>query len=153
MARVRRPFVIALLLVGGGCLPVGRSSPPQPDAASSRWRAHVGCYQMGDGQFALDSVPDLKLNADRPGVRRARFGPTPAVVGGYWFVTSRGALWLFRHDGLWGRSFEFTAKGDSLVGRGWVRTDVPSAHDPPERAVAVRTASCRVPPPAEAQSR
>ena len=106
---------------------------------------------MGDGQFTLDSVPDLKLNADRPGVRRALFAPTPPIVGGYWFVTGRGAVWLFRHDGLWGRSFEFTAKGDSLVGRGWVRTDVPSARNPPEPAVAVRTASCQVQPPAGPQ--
>ncbi|HEX6747885.1 MAG TPA: hypothetical protein VF092_11395 [Longimicrobium sp.] len=105
---------------------------------------------MGDGQFALDTVPDLKLNADRPGVRVARFGPTPAIVGGYWFVTARGEVWLVRHDGLWGRSYEFRARGDSLVGRGWLRTDVPGRESPPEPATAVRTASCRVPPAAAA---
>jgi hypothetical protein len=104
---------------------------------------------MGDGQFTLDSVPDLKLNADRPGVRRALFAPRPPIVGGYWFVSDRGVVRVVRHDGLWGRSYDFTVKGDSLVGRGWVRTDVPSDRPRPEPAVAVRTASCYVQPPHE----
>jgi hypothetical protein len=101
---------------------------------------------MGDEQFALDSVSDAKLNADRPGVRLARFAPTPAIVGGYWFMNERGVLWVFRHDGLWGRSYEFAVRGDSLVGRAFVRTDVPDARDEPTRAVALRTLTCRVGP-------
>jgi hypothetical protein len=101
---------------------------------------------MGDEQFALDSVPDVKLNAGRPGVRLARFAPTPAIVGGYWFMTERGALWVFRHDGLWGRSYELAVRGDSLVGRAFVRTDAPHARDEPARAMALRTLTCRVGP-------
>lgn len=135
-----------LVLVSGACFGSRGGGAPQPDATSPRWRDLVGCYQMGDGQFALDSVPDVKLNADRPGVRLARFAPTPAIVGGYWYVTDRGSLWVFRHDGLWGRSYQFAVRGDSLVGRAFVRTDVPHARHEPEPALAVRTLTCRVGP-------
>lgn len=147
--RVRRWLLAGLVLVSGGCFASRGAGPPQPDAMSSRWRDLVGCYQMGDEQFALDSVPDAKLNADRPGVRLARFAPTPAIVGGYWFVTERGVLWVFRHDGLWGRSYEFAVRGDSLVGRAFLRTDVPHARDRPTPALALRTLTCRVGPRAD----
>jgi hypothetical protein len=149
--RMRHWLLAALVLVSGGCAASRGAGPPQPDAASSRWRDLVGCYQMGDGQFALDSVPDAKLNAGRPGVRLARFAPTPAIVGGYWFVTERGMLRVVRHDGLWGRSFEFAVRGDSLIGRAFVRTDVPHARDTPAPAVALRTRTCRVGPRADPQ--
>jgi hypothetical protein len=143
---MRRWLLMGLVLVSAGCAAKRGGGAPQPDATSGRWRDLVGCYQMEDGQFALDSVQDVKLNADRPGVRLARFAPEPAIVGGYWFVTERGALWLFRHDGLWGRSYEFAVRGDSLVGRAFLRTDVPNARDEPKPAVALRTTTCRVGP-------
>jgi len=148
---MRRWLLAGLVLVSGGCFAGRGGGPPRPDAASSRWRDLVGCYQLEDGQFALDSVPDAKLNADRPGVRLARFAPTPAIVGGYWFVTERGALWVFRHDGLWGRSYEFAVRGDSLVGRAFVRTDVPHARHKPVPVLALRTLTCRVGPRADPQ--
>jgi hypothetical protein len=150
MDRIRCWLLAGLVLVGGGCAANRGGGAPQPDATSSRWRDLVGCYQMEEEQFALDSVPDAKLNADRPGVRVARFAPTPAIVGGYWFVTERGALWLFRHDGVWGRSYEFAVRGDSLVGQAFLRTDVPHARDKPTRAVALRTLTCRVGPRGDA---
>ncbi|HLL84302.1 MAG TPA: hypothetical protein VK420_16685 [Longimicrobium sp.] len=148
MDRIRCWLLAGLVLVGG-CSANRGGGAPQPDATSSRWRDLVGCYQMEDEQFALDSVPDAKLNGDRPGVRLARFAPTSAIVGGYWFVTERGALWVFRHDGLWGRSYELAVRGDSLVGRAFVRTDVPHARDEPTPAVALRTLTCRVGPRSE----
>jgi len=144
---MRHPFLIVLLLASGACARAGGSASPTPDASSPRWRSLLGCYRMGGEELVLDSLPDLKLNADRPGVRQARFAPTPAIVGAYWFVTQRGAVRVVRHDGLWGRTFELTARGDSLVGRGWLRTDVPTQRNPPQPAVAVRSASCRTPPP------
>jgi len=146
MIRIPHWLAMGLVLVGGGCTAKRGGGAPQPDATSSRWRDLVGCYQMGDEQFALDSVADVKLNADRPGVRLARFAPTPAIVGGSWFVTEGGALWVFRHDGLWGRSYEFAVRGDTLVGRAFVRTDVPHARDEPARTMALRTLTCRVGP-------
>ncbi|HEX8391525.1 MAG TPA: hypothetical protein VF665_04125 [Longimicrobium sp.] len=79
-------------------------------------------------------------------MRQARFAPRPAIVGAYWYVEKDGDAWLFRHDGLWGTSFEFQARGDSLTGVRWIGTDVPDARPAPTRAVAVRTASCPAPP-------
>ena len=152
MDGMRRWLVAGVVLVSGGCFAKRGGGAPQPDARTSRWRDLVGCYQMGDERFALDSVPDVKLNADRPGVRLARFAPTPAIVGGYWFVTERGALWVFRHDGIWGRSYEFALRGDSLVGRAFLRTDVLDARNVPTRVTALRTLTCRVGPRGDAPS-
>ena len=152
MIRIPHWLVMGLVVVSGGCAANRGGGAPQPDATSSQWRDLVGCYQMGDEQFALDSVPDAKLNAERPGVRLARFAPTPAVVGGFWFVTEQGALWVFRHDGLWGRSYEFEVRGDSLVGRAFVRTDVLNARDEPTPAIGLRTLTCRVGPRLDAQA-
>jgi len=139
---MRGSILLTLMVLCGACSTTRAPGPPTPDAGSTRWRALVGCYRMGDGEFALDSVPDLKLNSDRPGVRRVTFSPTPAIVGGYWFVSTGGAVWVVRHDGLWGRSYEFAVRGDSLVGKAFTRTDVPTAEPTPEPAVAVRTAVC-----------
>ncbi|MBB4636435.1 hypothetical protein [Longimicrobium terrae] len=61
-------------------------------------------------------------------------------MGAYWYVSRGGDVWLLRNDGLWGMSFQFRARNDSLVGTRWIGTDVPGAR--PEPAVAVRTASC-----------
>ena len=144
---MRLAIVIGLALVCGGCAAarVPAAGPdPRPDAASPLLRSVVGCWRMERGEVLLDSVPDLKLNADRPAVRRALFAPEPAIVGGYWFVTAEGAVWVFRHDGLWGRSWEFAVRGDSLVGREWLRTDVPGQRSEPEPAVAVRVGRCEV---------
>lgn len=131
-------------LVLAGCHPSGARSNPQPDLASDRWRALVGCYDLGDQQFALDAASDQKITHER-GIRVARFGPQPPIVGGYWFVTPGGVVWLSRHDGLWGRTWEFRPRGDTLVGQSRVRTDVPSANPTPEPATAVRAAACTVP--------
>jgi hypothetical protein len=142
---MRLPLVIGFVLVFGGCAAsrVPAAEPdPRPDPSSTLWRSVVGCWRMERGEVLLDSVQDMKLNADRPAVRRAVFAPEPAIVGGYWFVTAEGAVWVFRHDGLWGRSWEFAVRGDSLVGREWMRTDVPGQRSEPERAVAVRVEGC-----------
>ena len=136
-------FLIALsLLVIGGCAANRGAQPGRPDATTNRWRALVGCYRVDDQQFVLDTVPETRLHGDQPGVRRARFAPEPAIVGAYWFINEKGAVWVFRHDGLWGMSYDFRAKGDSLVGVRWIGTDVPGRGSPPTPAVAVRTESC-----------
>lgn len=142
---MRLAIVIGLALVCGGCAAANMPAAgpgPHPDAASPLLRSVAGCWRMERGEVLLDSVPDLKLNEDRPAVRRALFAPEPAIVGGYWFVTAEGAVWVFRHDGLWGRSWEFAVRGDSLVGREWLRTDVPTQRSEPEAAVAVRAEGC-----------
>lgn len=139
-------LAILIVLASGGCAAarVPAAEPdPRPDPASP-WRAVVGCYRLDGGQVLLDSLQDMKLNADRSAVRRALFAPEPAIVGGYWFVTAEGAVWVFRHDGLWGRSYEFAVRGDSLVGREWMRTDVPGQRSEPKAAVAVRGGACQV---------
>jgi hypothetical protein len=101
---------------------------------------------MGETRFVLDSVPETKLAAaNEPGIRRARFNPA-AIVGGYWFVTPEGTLWVSRHDGLWGKSWELRAHGDSLTGREHLRTDVPNARHEPKPVAAVRMSSCDVEP-------
>jgi hypothetical protein len=128
------PFLLA------GC--VASAGRPEPDLASARWRALVGCYDLGDSRFTLDSLPDTAITHER-GIRVARFTPRP-IVGGYWFVTAPGVVWVSRHDGLWGRTYEFRVRGDSLVGRSWVRTDVPTARPAAEPAAAVRTTGCSV---------
>ena len=86
---MRNWFVVGLALVSGGCFATGGAQVSQPDVPSPNWRALVGCYQMEDKQFVLDSIPDLRLNSDRPEVQRALFAPTPPIVGGYWFVNQR----------------------------------------------------------------
>lgn len=146
---MRRSILIGFVLVCAGCASTRAADPrpdavpdPRPDPASTLWRSVVGCYQLDRGQVLLDSLPDLKLNEDRPAVRRALFAPEPAIVGGYWFVTADEMVWVFRHDGLWGRSWEFAVRGDSLVGREWLRTDVPGQRSEPEPAVAVRVGRC-----------
>lgn len=148
---MRLSLLIGVVVVCAGCAstrPAGARAEavpdPRPDPASTLWRSVVGCYRVDGGQVLLDSVPDLKLNADRPAVRRALFSPEPAIVGGYWYVTAEGEVWVFRHDGLWGRSWELAVRGDSLVGRGWLRTDVPGQRHEPEPAVAVRVDGCEV---------
>ncbi len=140
---MRGSIVIVLAFACGGCA-AAASPGVRPDAAAGEWRALVGCYQMGGRQFALDSIADLKLNADRPDRRLARFAPQPAIVGGYWSVAEDGAVNVVRHDGIWGRSYEFAARGDSLVGRQWMQTDVPGQQPEAEPAVAVRTEACEV---------
>jgi hypothetical protein len=150
---MRLSLLVGFALVCGGCAGarVPAADPdPRPDTRSPLWRSVIGCWRMERGVVLLDSLQDMKLNADRPAVRRAVFAPEPAIVGGYWFVTAEGAVWVFRHDGLWGRSWEFAVRGDSLVGREWMRTDVPGQRSEPEPAVAVRTAACRVPVPPDA---
>lgn len=146
---MRLSLLFGVVLVCGGCasarVPDARADAvpdPRPDPASTLWRSVVGCYRLERGEVFLDSVQDMKLNADRPAVRRAVFAPEPAIVGGYWFVTAEEAVWVFRHDGLWGRSYEFAVRGDSLVGREWMRTDVPGQRSEPEPAVAVRVGGC-----------
>lgn len=145
---VRHWLLAGVVLVSGGCFASRGAGLPRSDAAPSRWRDLVGCYQLEDGQFALDSVPNEKL-AGRPGGRLARFAPLPAVVGGYWFVTGRGMLRVVRHDGPWGRTHEFAVRGDSLIGRAFVRTGVPHARDKPAPPLALRTLTCRVGPRAD----
>lgn len=87
--------------------------------------------------MALDSVHDTRLNADRSEARRARFAPEPAIVGGYWLTTANG-IRVVKHDGLWGRRYEFRVRGDSLVGSQFLRTDVPTRVPEAEPASAVR---------------
>lgn len=130
------------MLVLAGCATAG-GGVPQPDTTTARWRELVGCYAMGDARVALDSVRQTRLAAgEEPGIRQARFAPTPAIVGGYWFVTREGVVWITRHDGLWGTTYEMRVRGDSLVGRRHVRTDVPNARDEPVPAAMARLQSC-----------
>lgn len=147
MRRIRsRSLLAGLLMMCGGCAASAGARPGRPDAATDEWRALVGCWRMTNEQFVLDTVPETEHYRE-PGVRRARFAP-PAIVGAYWFIDEKGKVWVARHDGLWGRSYEFTARGDSLVGRSWVGTDVPDARPAPTPATAVRTQSCPPPPAA-----
>lgn len=148
LPRPMRPLFTLALLAIAGCAPAAGARPGTPDATTDRWKGLVGCYQMNEVQFVLDSVPETRLYSGAPGVRRARFAPEPAIVGAYWFINEKGALWVARHDGLWGTSYDFRVSGDSLVGVRWVGTDVPGRGDPPTPAVAVRTSSC--PPEPEA---
>ena len=146
---MRLLFAFALLVIGG-CAAAPGARPGTPDATTYRWRALVGCYQVGDSRFVLDTVPETRLHGARPGIRRARFAPEPAIVGAYWFINRKGAVWVFRNDGLWGTSYDFRVRGDSLVGVRWIGTDVPGRGDPPTPAVAVRARSC---PPEPADGR
>jgi hypothetical protein len=148
MIRVCRSLFVLALAGAAGCAGNRGARPGEPDAASDRWRDLAGCYNLGDEQVVLDTLPETRLNAGRAGIRRARFAPRPAIVGAYWYVERDGDLWLLRNDGLWGMSYEFQAAGDSLVGVRWTGTDVPEARPEPVRAVAVRSASCPAPDPA-----
>jgi hypothetical protein len=142
----RSVFMLTRLAVGG-CAAASGARPGTPDAATDRWRVLVGCYQVGDSRFVLGTVPGTRLHGAQPGIRRAGFAPEPAVVGAYWFINEKGAVWVFRNDGLWGTSYYFRAKGDSLVGVRCIGTDVPGRGEPPTSAVAVRTTSCPPEPP------
>lgn len=145
MTRVRQALLVLALAGAAGCAANSGARPGEPDAASVRWRDLAGCYTLGDEQVVLDTVPETRLNSGRPGMRVARFAPRPAIVGAYWYVERGGDVWLLRNDGLWGMSFQFRARGDSLVGTRWIGTDVPGARPEPVPAVAVRTASCPAP--------
>lgn len=148
MIRVCQTLVV--LAVAAGCATHRGARPGEPDAVSERWRDLAGCYDLGDEQVVLDTVPETRLNSGRAGIRRARFAPRPAIVGAYWYVERDGDVWLARNDGIWGMSYELRARGDSLVGVRWIGTDVPNAppQSVPAVAVAVRTASCPAPEPA-----
>jgi hypothetical protein len=137
-----------VLLAVAGCAAASGARPGTSDAATDRWRALAGCYEVGDSRFVLDTVPETRLHGAQPGIRRARFAPEPAIVGAYWFINQKGAVWVFRNDGLWGTSYDLQVRGDSLIGWRWIGTDVPDARPAPTAAVAVRTTSC--PPEAEA---
>jgi hypothetical protein len=138
---MRLLFTLVLLVIGG-CATASGARPGTPDATTDRWRALVGCYQVGDSRFVLDTVPETRLHGAQPGIRRARFAPEPAIVGAYWFIDQEGAVWVFRNDGLWGTSYDFRVRGDSLVGVRWIGTDVPDARPAPAAAVAARTEAC-----------
>ena len=139
---MRHCFIMGIMLALAACATAG-GGVPQPDTATDRWRELLGCYAMGDARVALDSVRQTRLAAgEEPGIRQARFAPEPAIVGGYWFVTRGGVVWITRHDGLWGTTYELRVHGDSLVGRRHVRTDVPNARGEPVPAAMARLPSC-----------
>ena len=143
---MRNRSLLALLLAIGGCR-AASSSPPRPDAATGEWRRLVGCYRMDGQLFSLDSVPGARLaSAPEPGIRRARFQSHPAVGIGYWFVTSRGTLWVVHHEG-WGASYDFVQRGDSLVGRIHLQSHISGTRFSPSPASAARASEC----PAEPQ--
>ena len=138
MTRFRPGWLLVVALLGGCASNIGRPGTPNPDPEA--WRGFVGCYEVNNESFALDTVPETELY-EEPGVRLARFVP-PALVGAYWFVDERGVLWVYRHDGQWGTGYEFrTVKGNTLTGWRWIRTDVLRDH-PPSPATAVRTQTC-----------
>jgi hypothetical protein len=102
-------FAFALMAVGG-CAAASGARPGTPDATTDRWRALVGCYQVGDSRLVLDTVSGTRLHGAQPGIRRARFAPEPAIVGAYWFVNEKGAVWVFRNDGPVGHVLRFPAE-------------------------------------------
>ncbi|HZG43164.1 MAG TPA: hypothetical protein VEY93_09390 [Longimicrobium sp.] len=106
----RSVFMLTLLVIGG-CAAGSGARPGTPDAATDRWRVLVGCYQVGESRFALDTVPEARLHGARPGIRRAWFAPEPAIVGAYWFINEKGAVWVFRNDGLCGALPTISGRG------------------------------------------
>jgi hypothetical protein len=143
---MRNRSFLALLLAVGACR-AGASSSPQPDTATDEWRKLVGCYQIGRDLFSLDSVPGTRsASAAEPGVRRARFVPHSDVAEAYWFVTSRGTLWVVSHEG-WGVTYELVQRGDILVGSQHLHSHVVGSEFSPTPVSAVRAAGC----PAEPQ--
>jgi hypothetical protein len=142
---MRTRSLLAFLLAICGCR-AADSSSPAPDTATGEWRTLVGCYRMDDRLFSLDSVQGARLAAaPEPGIRRARFAGDRESGRAYWFVTSRGTLWLVHNEG-WGASYELAQRGDSLVGRIHLQSHVVGARFSPTPVGAARAADCPADP-------
>jgi hypothetical protein len=130
------PAVLSLLLAG--CFGATAARPGRPFAGSALARHLVGCWDVGNQRFALDTV-----RVDTAAIWRARFAPRAPIVAGSWYVTRDEEVWVFRNDGLWGTSYQMRLVGDSLVGKRRTGGDVPGRGSPPDGAVATRTtANC-----------
>jgi len=116
---------LLMVVICAACGARRSTGAPVPDPASPLPRTLVGCYELPEGRRVyLDSVAQTGTSLAGPGVRRALFAPDAPIVYGYWFVTRARRIWVVRHDGLWGRSWELEARGDSLVGTHYLHSDM-----------------------------
>lgn len=83
---MRHWLLAGLVVVSGGCFASRGAGPPRPDATSSRWRGLVGCYQLEDGQFALDSVGRRRGDVGNRTLRSTSTQTTSVITSG--LVTS-----------------------------------------------------------------
>jgi hypothetical protein len=74
------PAVLSLLLAG--CFGATAARPGRPFAGSALARHLVGCWDVGNQRFALDTV-----RVDTAAIWRARFAPRAPIVAGSWYVT------------------------------------------------------------------
>ncbi|HEX6036766.1 hypothetical protein [Longimicrobium sp.] len=140
----------ALLVMFGmmaGCASGGSGARPVRGAAPVAWRSLVGCWRLvaprDDGvRVAFDSTLSTASSAQgREGARDARsFREHLSNPQEYWRVTPADSVLYVVHEGLWGSYSEFTARGDSLVGRMYTFSDVPGAEPNWRPAAAVRAA-------------
>ena len=147
--RLRR-HLPALAVFAAACASAGESEPRTPGPERD-WRSLVGCYREGDWVFALDSVPFVGIFSHEERARIARSSHAwDSRYETYWRAISPDSVKLVLNDGLHGRVHRLVARGDTLVGRSYLRTDIVLPRAPkPERVRAVRE-PC---PPAAAFSR
>jgi hypothetical protein len=136
-------LIPVLLMTGLACAQTACAAGPRPlrGPVPLEWRALVGCYRLTQGSsslytFALDST----ASTSEEGARTARSLRTRPEGGREvredWRITDRNTVVYMVHEG-WGQMMVFVVRGDSLVGRHYMLTDV-IGWEPHEPAAAVR---------------
>lgn len=154
--------IVVLGVAGMMAVQAGCASGPRPLRGPSPvdWRSLVGCWRLveprDDGVIvAFDTTLSTARSAQgREGARDARsFREHLSNLQEFWRVTPGNTVEYVVHEGLFGSYSEFVVHGDSLVGRMYLFSDVPSAEPEWRRAAAVRAGCPARPAPSAANER